>query len=109
MVLNKMNRILAIAASLFAVGSLIGCNSAPSKPESIASDEKVNKAVEMRALFDKVGGDWNQLSADEQKQFTEFAGADKAEFVWYRMGHPGATDGPGGSGVPGPAGPGGLR
>lgn len=109
MVLNKTYRVLAIAASLFAIGGLIGCNSAPAKPESIASEEKVNKAVEMRQLFDKAGGDWNKLTPDEQKQFTEFAGADKAEFVWYRMGHPGAMDGPGGSGVPGPSGPGGPR
>ncbi|MCW5940934.1 MAG: hypothetical protein KIS66_01795 [Fimbriimonadaceae bacterium] len=105
-----MNRILALAIATLAFGALVGCNSGPGKPESIATEEKVSKAVEMRQMFDKVGGDWNKLTADEQKQFTEFAGdAQKAEFVWYRMGHPGATDGPGGSGAPSSAGPAGPR
>ncbi|MGV3617177.1 MAG: hypothetical protein ACO1SV_17765 [Fimbriimonas sp.] len=95
MKLNPTSRSLfvAVLAVAFSVG-VIGCDSGPGgKPQSIASDEKVNQIVEMRAIYDKVKGNWNSLSADDKAKYTQMAGDDaKAKAMWEGMSRPaGAT------------------
>ncbi len=89
----KMSVIL-LAVTSVAAFPLLGC-SGSDKPEPIASPERVNQVVEMRKLFDKVKGNWNALSPEEQAQYTKYAGdANKAKFMWNRMAHPGPSSNP---------------
>lgn len=106
MMLSRFTRWALIGSlSLISLTFISGC-SGTNKPESIATQDQVNKMVELRKLFTKVGGDWNKLSDSDKAEFVKFAGDEKkAQFMWFRMGHPGSTGGPDGSG-PSSAGPG---
>lgn len=76
--------------------TLTGCSSGSSEPESIASADRVTELVEMRKLYDKVGGDWAALSPAEQEQYNKMAGdAEKGKTMWASMANPtGATPAP---------------
>lgn len=67
-----------------------GCGaSSDGKPQSIATEEQVNKIVEMRKLFDKAGGKWEDLSAADKDAYTKLAGdGEKAQAMWKTMSTP---------------------
>lgn len=72
-----------------------GCSGGTSKPQSIASEERVGQLVEMRKLFDKAGGKWDSLTAEEKAEYTRLAGDEaKAQAMWKTMSSPaGASPG----------------
>lgn len=72
-----------------------GCSSDGGKPQSIASDERVGQIVEMRKIFDKVGGKWDDLTPEDKATYTRFAGDEaKAQTMWKGMAAPpGASQG----------------
>lgn len=78
--------IVAVTVSAF----LAGCGSSDGgKPQSIATNEQVNKIVEMRTIFDKAGGKWEILTAEDKAEFTKLAGDDaKAQSMWKTMSTP---------------------
>lgn len=77
------------ALAIVGVGLTQGCSSESSKPQSIASEERVVQLVEMRKIFDKAGGQWDSLSADEKATYTRLAGDDaKAQAMWKTMSSP---------------------
>lgn len=80
--------------TLLCICSLAGCGSGSSgKPESIASEEQVNKIVEMRKYFDKVNGQWDSLTAEDKASFTKLAGDEaKAQAMWKTMSTPLGSD-----------------
>jgi hypothetical protein len=80
----KRNFVLPILA-LVALSAL-GCGSDSTKPESIASPERVTQIVDMRKLFDKAKGNWDSMSATDKDQFTKLAGDEKtAKSMWESM------------------------
>ena len=87
---NPLSAILiATVAAMSAVGAVSGCGSGSDKPQSIASPERVNQLVEMRQIFDKSGGNWDGLSAEDKAKYTQLAGDDaKAKMYWDKMLHP---------------------
>jgi hypothetical protein len=91
-----MMKIVLTLISICSLTMVLGCGSGSQDPQSIASPAEVNNIVEMRTYFDKAGGDWNKLSADDQAAYTKLAGdATKAQAMWTRM------SGPIGGAVPG--------
>lgn len=87
----RFNTILSsfiVPVAILTSGLIIGCGSSDGgKPQSIATDEQVNKIVEMRAIFDKVSGNWETLTAEDKATFTKLAGDDaKAQTLWKSMG-----------------------
>jgi len=91
-------RIPAIFAATLLISAaclISGCDSGPSKPQSIASEERVGQLVEMRKIFDKAGGNWDSLTAADKAEYTRLAGDDaKAQAMWKTMsGPPGASPG----------------
>lgn len=87
-------RVAVAFVILSCIGALVGCGSSSSgKLESIASEEQVNKIVEMRKYFDKVNGQWNSLTAEDKAAFTKLAGDDaKAQSMWKTMSTPMGSD-----------------
>lgn len=83
---------VSLALILGAMSVLGGCNSAPSKPQSIASPERVQEIVKMRQIFDEVQGNWESLSADKRAEYVRMAGdEEKAKTMWDRMKNPGPS------------------
>lgn len=86
------------AVALLAVMSAVSsCGSSDGgKPQSIASPEQVNNLVEMRKIFDKVGGKWESLTTEDRAAFTKLAGDDgKAQSMWKTMSTPMGASAPG--------------
>ena len=54
---------------------LLGCGPSGG-PDPKVEEARVNKAVEMRKLFDKAGGDYTKLDATDKAKFDEMAGGD---------------------------------
>lgn len=80
--------VLVICTSSVAA-SIVGCGSGTSTPEPLATKAEVNNIVEMRKYFDKAGGDWNKLSAEDQAAYTKLAGdSTKAQAMWNNMASP---------------------
>lgn len=70
-----------------------GCSSTPGQPESIASEARVQEIVEMRKLFDKAGGKWEALSAEDQAAYIKLAGDEaQAKTMWTTMSTPMGSD-----------------
>ena len=94
----RVSRFHAVCLAVLAIstaGLTSGCDGGSSKPQSIASEERVGQLVEMRKIFDKAGGKWESLSAAEKAEYTRLAGDDaKAQAMWKTMsGPPGAAPG----------------
>lgn len=88
---------LALAASALACSFVsAGCgDGSGGKPQSIASETRVQEIVKMREIFDKVRGNWDALSAEDKAEYTRLAGDEaKARQMWEGMANPvGATPG----------------
>jgi hypothetical protein len=89
MKLSPTTAALLVLLSASTVGAISGCSSGSGKPESIASEERVGQIVEMRKYFDKAGGNWDALSAEDKAAYTKLAGDDKkAQTMWRTMSTP---------------------
>ena len=87
----RFSNVIVLSVSLLAASFIVsGCGSSDGgKPQSIASEQEVNKIVEMRTLFDKAGGKWESLTAEDKAAFTKLAGDDsKAQAMWKTMSTP---------------------
>ena len=87
---KKLALALGMAAlTAISVGLLEGCSSDGGKPQSIASEARVNEIVQMRDIYDKAGGKWDSLSEEDKATYTRLAGGDeKAKQMWTNMGNP---------------------
>lgn len=90
MVVSFFMRLVVASLVVTGIGMISGCDSGPGgAPQSIATPEQVNNIVEMRKLYDKVGGQWDSLSADEKSQYNKLAGDEaKGQTLWKSMGNP---------------------
>jgi len=82
---------IACLAVLATMGVFVsaGCNSAPDKPESIASEARVQEIVEMRKIFDKAGGNWDSLTEADKAEYIRLAGDEaQAKTMWTTMSTP---------------------
>lgn len=83
-------------AFLALVPSLGGCGDSGG-PDPKAQEARVATAMEMRKVFDAVGGDYTKVSAADKAAFEKFAGGGAAaEKLWAEMknGPGGASSGP---------------
>jgi len=81
----------AVIAALGFVGLVAtsGCSGDSGKPQSIASEERVQEIVEMRKIYDKSGGNWDALSAEDKAAYIKLAGDEqKAKTMWTTMSTP---------------------
>ena len=89
--MSKKTAIAFAIATMTVVSSglLAGCSSDGGKPQSIASEARVNEIVQMRDIYDKVGGKWESLSEEDKATYTRLAGGEaKAKELWTNMGNP---------------------
>lgn len=97
--------ILALLAVVPVTPILIsGCSSDVSGPEATANDAaRIDKAQQMRAIFDKVNGDYSKLEPAEKETFIKLTGLtpEKAETWWVTMKY-GLGGAPPGKGANGP-------
>jgi len=84
--------------------SMSGCGKDISGPEPTANDAvRIDKAQQMRAIFDKVNGDYSKLEPADKEAFIKLTGLppDKAETWWVTMKY-GLNGAPPGKGANGP-------
>lgn len=81
---------LACLAALSLVGLVtVGCQSDPGKPESIASEARVQEIVQMRTIFDRAGGKWDAMTEADKAEYIRLAGdEEKAKSMWETMSTP---------------------
>ena len=76
---------------------IVGCSGGGTQSmnqDYLANAEEQGKAK--RAIFDKVSGDWEALSAEDKKQFISyFPDENNAKKFWEMMKHPPSSGGPG--------------
>lgn len=66
----------SIALALIVPGAILsGCGDSGG-PNPKMEETRVNKAIEMRKLFDKAGGDYSKLDATDKASFDQMAGGD---------------------------------
>lgn len=76
-------RILAIPFAAAVCLALAGCDSGGG-PDPKTEQVRMDKAVKMRALFDKAGGDYTKLDATDKADWEKMAGANP-EQIWNEM------------------------
>jgi hypothetical protein len=78
-------QVVRVLACVAAIG-LIGCGDSGG-PDPKVETARVDTAREMRSYFDKVRGDYNQLSADDKAKYLKLFDGDqsRAESVWNQM------------------------
>ena len=82
------NKILAFSLlALVAVPFVGGCDGAPAKEDKGEVQARVDKATQMRAIFDKVNGDYSKLTPDDKASFQKLNGSDEdgVKRIWMLM------------------------
>lgn len=82
----KIFRILLPLLALGATGvATVGCGDSGG-PDPKVEQARVDQALEMRKLFDKVGGDYAKLDPADKAAFEKYAGgAESAQKTWTSM------------------------
>lgn len=87
-----------IVCAAFAVAAiaLAGCDAGTPKLDEQHLEKATAGAFEMRAIFDKVEGDWEKLTPDDKKTFIDAWGGDEkvAKTQWDYMKNPTPRGGP---------------
>lgn len=84
---------LALAAlSVSTLFVVAGCDGGSQAPQSIASEERVDQIVEMRKIYDKAGGKWENLTEADRAAYIKMAGDEaQAKTMWTAMSTPMGT------------------
>jgi hypothetical protein len=70
-----MRTLLVCLLALF----IAGCGESGPAPDPKAETARLDKITDMRTIFDKSGGNYDSLSADDKAQFVKLAGGDEAK------------------------------
>lgn len=102
---TKLNLLTLVALSVVApafTSALSGCDTSGPKPGPV-DPVRVDKAQQMRAILDKVDGDWDKLTPEDRTKFIQLTGLDdeKAKNWWVTMKY-GLNGPPPGKGASGP-------
>lgn len=75
-----------LIVSMTATVATVGCGNSGG-PDPKVEQARVDQAVEMRKLFDKVGGDYAKLDAADKAKFEKYVGGSPgdAEKTWATM------------------------
>jgi hypothetical protein len=89
----KIFRVSFLLLILGVTGLLtVGCGESGG-PDPKIEQARVDEAVEMRKLFDKVGGDYSKLDASDKAKFEKYVGKPaEAEKTWNSMKYGSAGD-----------------
>ena len=82
-----------LIVSMVATMAAVGCGDSGG-PNPKVEQARVDEAVEMRKLFDNVGGDYAKLSAGDKAKFEKYVGGSPAdaEKTWASMKYGAAGD-----------------
>ncbi|MFQ3586823.1 MAG: hypothetical protein SNJ74_01460 [Fimbriimonadaceae bacterium] len=82
---SVLRSVIASACALAAVGTLIGCQTGPA-PSAKVEEQRLASAIELRSFFDKVNGDYSQLSEADRAEFERLTGGpEEAQRAWNLM------------------------
>ncbi|MBI5708529.1 MAG: hypothetical protein HZC36_16210 [Armatimonadetes bacterium] len=85
---------IALFLILFGVVGCSGGGTQSMNQDYLQNAEAQGKAK--RAIFDRAGGDWNAMSAEDKKEFLSyFPDEANAQKFWEMMKHPPSSGGPG--------------
>lgn len=89
--MKSLTKLIVVGLFVAALGGVLSISGCGAPSSSNAADvqpdpKKVEMAKNMRAYFDKVHGDYAQLSAEDKAAYVKLAGSDaKAQELWDLM------------------------